>query len=73
MFGKTVRASIFGFSPFALVDSQMNVTGGIAMELFKVVADYLNFNYEATFAQGRWYNFFPNGTIGGSMGEVSLH
>ncbi len=39
------------------------------MDLIETIAEYYNFDYSVTLSDDV-FAFFPNGTIGGSLGEV---
>ncbi len=57
--------------PFILVDySTHEIQGGVAMDMLKIVAEYYNFGYKVRLSDDDVFAFYPNGTIGGSLGEV---
>ncbi len=70
LYGTTVRASNYGVPPFQVVDEDRKyITGGVSTELFKAVAHHYHFTPELKLAKSA-FNFNPDGSIGGSMGEV---
>ncbi len=49
-------------------DGQKRIVGGI-VDMFKILAKYLNFKDELL-PSNTWAAFYPNRTIGGSLGDV---
>ncbi len=54
------------------LDSNQEINGGINVEMFKIMAERLQFDAEITLSS-HWYKFDPNGTIGASMGDVCYY
>ncbi len=69
--GRTVRASVFGLSPWVYTDENRELTGGVVVDMFKVIAEHLEFDFEIVL-RSNWFKVFANGTIGESLGDVSL-
>ncbi len=68
--GSTLIGSVMAIVPFLYVDYATNeIQGGVAMDMLKTIAEYYKFNYQVGLSDNV-FAFFPNGTIGGSLGEV---
>ncbi len=70
LYGRNVRASVFAMTPWVYTDENKELKGGIIVEIFKVIAEYLEFDYEIVL-RSNWFRFFENGTVGESLGDVS--
>ncbi len=70
-YGNTVRANVRSTNPFIYQDEKERIEGGVVVDMFKVLADYLHFNYEIL-PSATWFVFYPNRTIGGALAGVSV-
>ncbi len=70
LYGRKVKASVFSMPPWVYTNEKKELTGGVVVEIFKVLAEFLEFDYEITL-RSNWFHFFANGTIGESLGDVS--
>ncbi len=69
MYGKKLVASAYSWPPYVLTDDDNIVQGGVAVDIFRAVAKYYNFDYYLM-PDDVWFSFFDNGTIGGSYASV---
>ncbi len=68
--GKFIRASAYSMSPYININTEtQELEGGLVLDMFDILAKSLHFDYELIMSY--YYNaFYPNGTIGGSLGDV---
>ncbi len=72
LYGDTFMANVFSEKPIIYVDQTTNkVTDGVIMDLLNIIAEKYKFSYEVTLSDS-WFQFYPNGTVGGSLGEVRI-
>ncbi len=71
MHGKTFTVSTYSIPPFMYIDDNDVVHDGIAIRYVNTLAEHYKFNYISTFP-GLYFQFYANGTVGGSMGEVRI-
>ncbi len=70
--GITLDGSVYSIRPFLEVNfDTMAVEGGVTLDIFKTIANYYDFNYTIRFTPKR-FQFHPNGSISGALGEVIL-
>ncbi len=66
--GKTLKASVFAAEPLLFLDKDA-IKGGVLIEMFKALGQYLEFNHEILLRRN-WFIFYPNRTVGDSLGDV---
>ncbi len=65
--GKFIRASVYGYSPYLDLNTVTNE--GVLIDYFDILSEFLQFDYEIVMSHS-WFDFFANGSIGGSLGDV---
>ncbi len=69
--GKKIAASASSFRPGILLDENCKVIqGGILTDLLGAIGDFYGFQYTMDTSIAP-FMFLPNGTLGGSLGDVS--
>ncbi len=71
MFGKQIRASLYGVPPYSFTKNT-TVLGGIAPDIFTTIVRH----YEAVpvlRAAKLQFSLNKDGSVGGSLGEVHMH
>ncbi len=72
LYGDEFTTSVFSEKPIIHVDPiTSKVTDGVIIDLLNIIADKYKFSYNVILSDS-WFQFYPNGTIGGSLGEVTF-
>ncbi len=70
--GSLLTGNIYAITPFLVIDPvTFEVKGGVAYDILKTVAQHYDFAYDIKFSH-QLFILFPNGTLGGALGEVIL-
>ncbi len=68
--GITLHGNVYTVKPFIEVDlEKMEVVGGVTLDILKTMSNYYNFNFTLRYSHN-WFEFHPNGSITGALGEV---
>ncbi len=69
--GAHMTISFFGIIPSLYVKEGGRLEG-IDIDILDIIAHKYKFSYD-TLVANNWFKFFPNGTIGGSLGHVCTY